>query len=166
MKKSSIFINLSTGIEFLPAIPPDKNIHFIRIQSTWCEQKRWNDIIADLDYTFLMHLALGYKCIVYDCSRRKMSRALWQGIPWIKYVLDRMWFGRNSKAKVKNWDVTNYFDNQFQTLTERTKTKVKYFKKFLLTDRIDIEIYGKVSQYDGKYDELKEILRKERANVS
>jgi len=158
MKKSSIFINLSTGIEFLPTIPPDQNIHFIRIQSTWCEQKRWNDIIADLDYTFLMYLVLGYKCMVYDCSRRRISRALWQGIPWVKYVLERIWFNRNPKAKVKNWDVTNYFDNQFRTLTERTKNKIKYFRKFLLTNEIDIEICGKVSQYDGKYNELKNLL--------
>ncbi len=33
---------------------------FVRIQSTWCEQQRFDLILANLDAALLLHLALGH----------------------------------------------------------------------------------------------------------
>jgi hypothetical protein len=72
------FINLSSGIAWLESDSPPASPHFIRIRSTACEQKRWSFIIEDLDYAFLMGLASGEPCIVYDASARKaVSRAIY-----------------------------------------------------------------------------------------
>ena len=59
MSKTKYFINLTNGIEALPTV--DGDVSFIRIQSTACEQKRWDFLIQDLDNNFYTWLALGYE---------------------------------------------------------------------------------------------------------
>ena len=72
------YINLTNGVEAISTLQGD--YRFIRIQSTVCEQKLWDRLIQDLDYDFLMNLALGHKCIVYDFGARKpIPRAVYQG---------------------------------------------------------------------------------------
>lgn len=63
--KQKIFINLTNGIEAIPELAIS-DISFIRIQSCHCERQKFELIIDNLDYNFLMYLALGYECIVYD----------------------------------------------------------------------------------------------------
>ena len=63
------YINLTNGIEAIPRL--SGNYKFIRIQSTICEQKLWDKLIQELDYDFLMNLALGNECIVYDFWSKK-----------------------------------------------------------------------------------------------
>ena len=80
------FINLPSGIAWFDSTTPPPDYQFIRIQSTACERKRWSSIIEDLDYAFLMAVASGETCIVYDASARKaVSRAVYQGLPWFKF---------------------------------------------------------------------------------
>ena len=43
MTKVKQYINLSTGIEYIPDINSD--FSFLRIQSTVCEIKHWNTLI-------------------------------------------------------------------------------------------------------------------------
>ena len=87
------YINLTNGVEAIPKLQGD--YRFIRIQSTVCEQKLWDRLIQDLDYDFLMNLALGHKCIVYDFGARKpIPRAVYQGLEFIKYVLHRRWLNK------------------------------------------------------------------------
>lgn len=58
------YINLTNGVEAIPMLEFwNEDYRFIRIQSTICEQKNWDRLIQDLDYDFLMNLALGHKCI-------------------------------------------------------------------------------------------------------
>jgi hypothetical protein len=153
------YINLSNGIQFLPKVT-DENIGFIRIQSTLLEQKRWEQVLIDLDYDFLLSLAIGRECVVVDYSARKLiPRSIYQGIEFIKYILYREWFNTEYQAKVKGFNTTKYFNQVHKTL-HRTKPmkKIQYFKKFLLTDKLNIStIYGK-SNYDSDYDNLRCIL--------
>ena len=157
MKKH--FINLTNGIETLEKNPLTE-YSFIRIQSTACEQKRWDFILQDLDYTFLMALTQGNICYVYDYSNKKDTpRALYQGIPWIEYVLNRIWFNLERPVYVKKMNVTNYFEEQYKLLTHPTKKKLKYFKKFLDTDHVHIHPIGGKTEHDGSYEYYSQILK-------
>lgn len=81
------FINLTNGIQ---AIEDYKlsDYSFIRIQSTACEQKRFEEIVVTLSDDFLMSCAMGRNCIVYDYGANKtIPRAIWQGLEWVKFVL-------------------------------------------------------------------------------
>lgn len=150
------FINLTNGIE---AIPKLNSFHFIRIQSTACEQKRWDFILQDLDNDFLMNLAIGNECFVYDFGQKGVPRALWQGLKFIEYAVTRCWFGVEIKAKVRGGtDSTVYFREQYELLSERTLKKLEYFKKFLLKDSVCIIVCGEKTTNDSRYDLYKEVL--------
>ena len=102
------FINLTNGIEAIPLVKD--NYSFIRIQSTTCEQKRWDFLIQDLDNNLLMNLALGNKCIVYDFgARKKVSRALYQGVELLKFVLNKRWLDIDIVPNVKGHNCHTYF---------------------------------------------------------
>ena len=151
------FINLTNGLEILKE-KELKNISFIRIQSTACEQHRWNWVLSDIDNNFLMNLAIGNKCIVIDYYSRgeRIARSLWQGLEFIKYVLNREWFGRESKIRK---DMLNYFREEYKKLDRSVISKIRYYKKFLLTNKLDIETYSRRSTMDGKYDKFRELVK-------
>jgi len=131
------YYNLTNGLHFNNR---NKPFGFIRIQSTACEQKRWDFIIQDLDNDFLYNLAIGNICIVYDLSeKKKETRALYQGLEWIKYVLYWRWFGRYYIPKVRECDCSKYFLGCYMALEDRTKKKIDYFKKFITGEVINLE---------------------------
>lgn len=130
------YYNLTNGLYYNEINEP---YSFIRIQSTACEQKRWDFIIQDLDNDFLLNLAVANTCIIYDLSEKSNeTRALWQGIEWIKFVLYRRWFDKQYKPIVKGMNVSDYFSHCYAKIQKRTKSKVDYFKKFLLCKEIKI----------------------------
>lgn len=163
MTKCKHFINLTNGIEYIPEL---KNVDysFIRIQSTACEQKRWNFIIQDMDNNFFMCLALGYKCHIYDCGARKIiPRSFYQGIEFIKFALEKNWFNRSNKVVIKRSnrierDCTNYFNEIYKGLSRNTLNKLKYFRKFLQCDNINIVLHCKSTSNDNS-DYYKNIIR-------
>ena len=61
------FINLTNGIEAIPFLD---NYEFVRIPSTYCEAKAWDKLMLSLDSNFLMNLAVGNTCIIYDYSQK------------------------------------------------------------------------------------------------
>jgi len=154
------YINLTNGIEAIQ-IYNLKQYSFIRIQSTACEQKRWDFIIQDLDVNFLMDIALGYCARVYDFSqKREAPRSIWQGLEWIKYVLNRRWLDREILSQCRGCDVTEYFNTCYKKLDRKTKTKLDYYKKFLTTDTLLISSITSTTENDGDYDYYKKILVK------
>lgn len=154
------YLNLTNGLEYMDEI---ENYKFVRIQSTYCEQKLFDKVIQDLDYNFLLDIAQGNTIKVYDASSRnkKQSRALYQGIEFIRYVLNRRWLNKNIKAYVKGMNVTDYFNVKYNSLSVTTRKKLDYVKKFLNTDKINIEKYCKKSLHDGDWEYFKDLLRKE-----
>lgn len=151
------FVNLTNGIEAAPTIADA--VSFIRIQSTACEQKRWDFILQELDYTFLMALAIGDDCVVYDYGARKpIPRAVYQGLEFVCYVLNRVWFGKEGLASVRGHNVTPYFRNVYEGLEERTLRKLEYFKKFLLTDKLNLRVFTAATEHDGDYGYYRDVL--------
>ena len=132
------YLNLTNGL-----IYEDKKSNYIRIQSTACEQKRWDFIIQDLDNDFLYRLATGEKCIIYDKSEKdRIPRAMWQGVEWIKFVLWQRWYGIAYTPIMRNGDnCTLYFKHVFMNLDKRTFQKVDYFRKFVTHNNADKNIY-------------------------
>jgi len=139
------YANLTNGIEMLHSGP------FVRIQSTACEQKRWSFIIEDLENDLLLHLARGYHCVICDCGHNGEPRALWQGLPWIRYVLERVWLGHVTPVLVRGHNVENYFAGQYEQLSVRAKTKLRYFRRFLATTEIFLRGQWRATEHDGQY---------------
>lgn len=150
------FINLSSGLDWSHDLATE-DVAFIRVQSTWCEQKRWDDLLWDIDANLLMHLALGHTCIIYDASaKRDMARALWQGIELLRYCLSAAWGVPYDPPAVRGIDneMACYFDEVWRNLDTRTKRRLRYFRNFLHTDRIDLQQRCRRTRLDGRYDEL------------
>ena len=162
-----VYLNLTNGIEFLDNELMQARVYdFIRIQSTACEQKRWDFVIQDLDYGFLMDIALGYDVYVVDFGASKdTSRAVYQGVEFIKYVLNRRWLNTTIVSKVRGNDCSNYFDECYRNLDKRTLKKLDYFKKFLLTESINLYGQSQSTSKDGDYEYYKNILKESRDSL-
>lgn len=154
------YLNLTNGLEYLKEI---KDYKIVRIQSTICEAKNWDKLIQDLDYNFLMDLAQGNKIEIYDTSSKKrISRALFQGVEFIKYALNRRWFdNENAQAMVKEQNVTTYFKYEYERLSKNAKSKLDYIKKFLNANEVNIETFCRKTEHDGDYIYFKELLNEE-----
>lgn len=161
------YVNLTNGIEAIPKLKG--NFRFIRIQSTFCEQHLWNRLLQDLDNDFLFNLALGNSVTIYDYGAGKPnSRALYQGVEFIRYVLTRRWLGSEIRPNVDRTgnkdpgkDCRAYFSECYARLSRRTKKKLDYFKPFLLTDRIAIKTVCSATYHDGDREFYRNILARE-----
>jgi len=132
MSGSVDFLNLSNGLQCCAVTEP----HFLRIQSTWCEQKLWHDVLATVGPDFLYHLATADRLRVHDVSeRQRVTRALWQGLPWVRYAATRLW-GLDPEPVLSRsgMDVTHYFRESFATLPARLVKQVRYFGQYLTVD--------------------------------
>lgn len=160
MKKIKIFLNLTNGIEALELhnLSPE-DVSFIRIQSSHCESHQYETILNECDHNFLLYLALGYHCIVYDFGARAESpKALHTGMEWIKYVLYRRWFGRDYTPVIKGKNVSDYFLEQYRAITYKTKQRLDYYKKLLATEEIYLETVPGNTTHDNNMEYYKEIL--------
>lgn len=163
------FLNLTNGIEFLNK---EENYSFIRIQSTTIERKNWVKLFSDLDHNLLLHLAIGTECEICDCgTNRKFSKTLYYGVPLIEYCLNRYWYGidsipyrftRNCLTKLRTNEFISIYEDIFlknwSKEKEKVRIKLKYYKKFLNANRINIKVNGKSTDMDGKYSFYKEYL--------
>ena len=132
----------------------------MRLQSTWCEQKRWADILAALPDDFLARAALGEEIVVLDYgARADVPRAIWQGLEWVKYALHRSWFEEVYTPSGRAGPMKFYFGAQYQELNERVLTRLRYFRRFA-TGQLDIGAQCGRSRYDGNYQALTSLLRR------
>lgn len=163
--KTINFINLTNGIEAISDYQLT-DYQFIRIQSSICESQNWERLIEQIDTNLLMHLALGDCCIIYDYSANKdIPRALYQGIAFLEFVLERRWFNRNTPMKIRNMTCNDvYYENAYQKIRRNKliKKKLDYFKKFLNTDNLNIILHAGKTKYDSRYDKYKEMLLKHK----
>lgn len=165
MKPYKHYINLTNGIDYIDELSKCKFIYkFVRIESTACEQHLWDKVIHELDYNFLLDLALGYNVVVYDTSVHKdTSRAIYQGLEFIKFVLNLVWFNKKIEIKIhdnNHMNCTNYFMEEYKKLKDSTIKKIKYVKKFLNTDKIFLIGASKHTKFDGNYEHYKNKLIK------
>jgi hypothetical protein len=155
--KTKHYINLTNGIQAIQEHNL-KDYNFIRIQSTHCEQKQWEKILVYLSDDFLMNLALGNECIVYDYGANKnIPRAVWQGLEWVKFVLYLRWYniGYAPEGRAKNSG--EYFMEQYNALSTIAKGRIDYYKKFL---RGGINLQSKTGRtmFDGNHKYYAEVL--------
>lgn len=148
------FINLTNGLQAIEEHGLDpRDVRFIRIQSTWCEQKRWEDILMALSDDFLMQAALGHECVVYDYGAGKpVPRAVWQGLEWVKFVLRRRWHDEPYMPEGRAGPLWTYFGGEYYRLADRTKTRLDYFRKFV-DGPLRIRAVTSATELDGKTEE-------------
>ena len=155
-----IFLNLTNGIQALEEFDLDfREINFIRIQSTHCENASFEKMLLTLDSNFLMWLALGYECVVYDFgANSKTSKAVYYGLEWIRYVLNRRWFGNEAIPLVKGKNVSASFQKFYSKLSKKTKKQIDYYRKFLMTDELKLTSITAATNSDNKADFFVNIL--------
>jgi len=122
------WINLTNGLQAISEYGLTE-YSVMRLQSTHCEQKRWEDVLASVPDEFLFRVALGDECVVFDYGARKaVPRAIWQGLEWVKYVLSRRWFDADYAPQGRARTAGMYFAEQFSAMGKRTKVRLDYFK--------------------------------------
>jgi hypothetical protein len=175
MKRIESFINLTNGLEIVnEELPISMNeFQFVRLQSTHLEGNWYDLFLQELDHNLLMYLAMGYRCYIYDYgSRRKDSqmgqaRALWQGVLWVRFVLNRVWLKKmtdeeplfyldGETKRARSTDLLPDFKNRIVTCFSENKPlrrRIKYFEKYVNPENIPngIRLYGvyKYTTNDG-----------------
>lgn len=144
------FVNLTNGIEAIPRLAAEeKPFAFIRIQSTVCEQKDWARLIMDLDNNFLMSVALGYTCYVYDFgAQKKTARAVYQGLEFIRYACSMCWTGDAAEPLVRGNKCGDYFYKSYKELHERVRNKLKYYRAYF-RGKVDIIGVSEATTHDN-----------------
>lgn len=132
------FINLTNGVEALPSLPAD--VSFVRIQSSHCEANAFYPVLENLDHNLLFHLATGSTCLVYDFGSRdckwpeapgtKIPRALWWGLEWSRYALERLWHLETSEPLLRGYAAKTMFDTKLGRLPKPLYRRLKYYRKF------------------------------------
>lgn len=138
MKK--IFLNLTNGIEAL-----EKNgfnideVNFIRIQSCHIESRKWELILDELDYNFMMFLAMGFECEVHDCGAQcETSKAVYYGVEWVRFVLNKRWLKQTIIPIVKGKNVLADFEKKYSEISRKSRHRLDYFVKYLNTDTLKL----------------------------
>lgn len=178
------YVNLTNGIEFLPEL---KNVRFIRIKSTHLERHLLEDVLLGLSDDLLMNLAIGNKCVICDFGMYfDVPRSIWEGIPWIKYVLNMLWFNREDDYFITRWrhrgkyipneiilkedshpkNYKVFFRNRLERVDKRIIERILYYKTFLKSDTINIVGLSRKTNNDGDVDFYKKTLGEYFENIN
>lgn len=144
LRECKHFLNLTNGLEALPKL---QNIgiydaSFVRIQSTLLEQGHLEQLMNDLDASFLLALALGHTALVYDFGSRNRKRgaprAIWYGIEFIRYALNFLWYEHRGRAFLRGHNVAKRFDEQIRGFSQSTKRRLQYFGSYVARDDTEV----------------------------
>ena len=154
----SHFINLTNGIQAIQDYRLT-DYRFIRIQSTACEQKRWEEILNTLSDDFMIFAALGNHCVVYDYGANKtIPRAVWQGLEWIKFALLNRWHDITYLPQGRAKSCGAYFTEIFASLDKKTKARLDYFGKYV-SGPLQISAKTAATDKDSNYSWYVDVLR-------
>jgi hypothetical protein len=116
------FLNLTNGLEAAPLLRRlGLPFTLVRLQSTVCEQQRFDALVGGADAALLAAAALGRTCLVWDFGSRGDAalcappRAIWYGLEFLVWAASRKWFpaaagGRRRRAHLRGHDVTPTFE--------------------------------------------------------
>lgn len=109
---------------------------YVRLQSTWCEQKRWADVLTHLSPDLLIHVAFGEDVVVHDRSeKRRLTRACWQGLSWVRFACRRGWDLEPAvEVSRGGQDMGAYWAVVWDGLDRPAKAWVRYFRRFATGD--------------------------------
>eukprot|EP00892_Ulva_mutabilis_P009183 jgi/Ulvmu1/6637/UM003_0275.1 len=146
------FVNLTNGLEAIPHLSAlGLPYQFTRIQSTYCEQNRFEDLIIEADSGLLMGMATGHTCLVWDFGSRNIKRgvprAVWYGLEFLRYATQRAWLrgsetADDNVAYLRGYNVANDFDEKLQRLGKTAKNKLRYYGKFVPPHMRRVALYG------------------------
>lgn len=144
------FFNLSRGL-LCQHHQDHTNPHYTRIQSTQLEQKLFSEVLETAGPDLLFHLATGSQILVHDVSEKpRRTRALWQGLPFIRYACERIW-GLNTPGchyreatvpRMRNGhNVTAYFEEILRTeIPGSVVRSIRYFQQYWNGHRLFYDI--------------------------
>ena len=156
--KNIHFVNLTNGLQAIKDYKLE-DYRFMRLQSTACEQKKWMQIIDNLSEELLLHLAVGNNCIVYDYGAdKRVPRSVWQGLEFIKFVLNKKWLGKEYQLEGRMKQAQKYFDIVYHNLPARSFSKIKYFGRYLNTKDINLSAVTSSSRKDNNLEYFKSFL--------
>lgn len=143
------FVNLTNGLESLGSlVEQGASWSFLRLCSTTIERRDWVKLfLSDLSDDLLVHLALGWTCVVHDRgTNRPLSKTVYYALPLVKYVLDRRWYGlqpaevwnqgrRGGQGSNVAAAYAKIYHDLFvhaQADTGRVKRRVEYYRRYLV----------------------------------
>lgn len=163
---ADVWINLTNGIEILPYLLSRIPYKFCRFRSCSFEQKNWNDAIADMPDDMLMNFALGVPQYIVDLgANRPCPRSLRQGfaialrrisISWGLDVNEHMWIFSRSGVPMR---VGDDFARQAMRIDGKQKSRLDYFKRYLKTDKLKVDMMCAPTDNDGNYDMHSDIIK-------
>lgn len=130
--KAVHYINLTRGT-MCPHNPVNlPHARYVRLQSTWCEQKLWEQVLWTTDADLFFNLAIGNRCVVHDASERdRETRACWQGLAWIRYACERSWGLPASPPVMRNGhNASAYFGFIYEKMSANTRNYLRYFRQY------------------------------------
>jgi len=154
MKQTITYLNLTNGIEALEYFP---NARWCRIQSSHVESKAFNTMLMQLSDDLLLNLAKGNKVVIIDGGvNQKFPKSMRNGIGYITAVLEWYWF---------NTPIDEVFYQKcIKKINENVKRKMKYYKKFLDTDKLFILPLSFETKCDGNYKAYADMLNNNGEN--
>lgn len=163
---ADVWINLTNGIEILPYLLSRIPYKFCRFRSCSFEQKNWNDAIADMPDDMLMNFVLGVPQYIVDLgANRPCPRSLRQGlaialrrisISWGLDVDEHMWIFSRSGAPMR---VSDDFARQAMRIDGKQKSRLDYFRRYLDTDKLRVNMMCAPTCHDGNYEMYSDIVR-------
>lgn len=163
---ADVWINLTNGIEILPYLLSRIPYKFCRFRSCSFEQKNWNDAIADMPDDMLMNFALGVPQYIVDLgANRPCPRSLRQGfaialrrisVSWGLDVDKHMWIFSRSGVPMR---VSDDFARQAMRIDGKQKSRLDYFRRYLDTDRLRVNMMCAPTDNDGNYDMHSNIIK-------
>lgn len=151
------YANLTSGLEIAPT-----GSRLVRVQSSRLESKALWPVIADLDYGFLFDAAM-HGVRLFDCGSRggPISRAQWQGIPWICFAY-QMANGLHIDAPItRGVRVGGFFAERYRAshpAREQAINKLRYVYRLTGAPALRIASWSECSTLDGDYAALAERL--------
>jgi hypothetical protein len=129
------YINLSNGVRCphysMIKYVLKEPIYWMRIQSTQCEQKLWPQILRTLGPQFYMDAASRPLLIHDQSERNRETRAMWQGLSWVRYALNRAWYGLDTQSFTRSGlDVTLQWREAYRSLTKSDRAQLNYYRQF------------------------------------
>lgn len=147
LDKETHFLNYSRGLlanDGKCGIDRDLPVYALRIPSTWCEQKRWNDILVTLPPDLWLSMAYGQPAVVHDRSEKaRATRAVWQGLSWVRYATNAAWdLPVAAEVSRSGMNVNSYWAEQFHALPKSTRNLLKYWLNFYRGDGSSVNLRG------------------------
>jgi len=147
-----IYVNLTCGLEaYEELVKRGYDPHYLYMQSSLLERKKFKKFYEGIDADLLMNLALGHYCVIYDFSaKKKMSRALKQGVGFLRYCIDRNWFGRDEILFDKGMET--YFRQVYNGFDKKDRKKLKYFRRFVNCEDIRLACVCSRTDHDSDWE--------------